>query len=221
METFSHLLAILRDPQQLLAVGGYLGLVLIVFAETGLLIGFLLPGDSLLVTAGLLAATEVVHLNLLWLIILVGLAAILGDAVGYRIGLHMGRHLFRRPDGRFLKRSYLLRTQAFYERHGGKTILLARFVPIVRTFAPIVAGVTGMPYGRFVAWNIAGGAGWVLGLLGCGYFLGRAIPGLATHIDLLVLLIITISLVPLLVESLRHRRVRCAAMDALRQHIPG
>ena len=178
METLRALFEFVRDPRQLVECGGYIGLTLIVFVETGLLIGFFLPGDSLLVTAGLLAATGIVDLNILVLNLLLIPAAIIGDAVGYWIGRRAGRPLFDRPDSRFFKRKHLLQTQAFYERHGGKTIVLARFVPIIRTFAPVVAGVAEMPYRRFAAFNIFGGIGWVVSMTLTGYFLGSAIPGI-------------------------------------------
>ena len=205
METLRSFLEFVRDPRQLIEWGGYVGLTLIVFMETGLLIGFFLPGDSLLVTAGLLAATGVVDLNLFVLMLLLVPAAIIGDAVGYWIGRRAGQALFQREDSRFFKRKHLLRTHAFYERHGGKTIVMARFVPIVRTFAPVVAGVAEMPYRRFAAFNIFGGIGWVVSMLCIGYFLGRAIPGLDKHIELLAMVIIAISLIPLGIEYLRHR----------------
>jgi membrane-associated protein len=205
LETLRSFLEFVRDPRQLIEWGGYVGLTLIVFMETGLLIGFFLPGDSLLVTAGLLAATGVVDLNLFVLMLLLVPAAIIGDAVGYWIGRRAGQALFQREDSRFFKRKHLLRTHAFYERHGGKTIVMARFVPIVRTFAPVVAGVAEMPYRRFAAFNIFGGIGWVVSMLCIGYFLGRAIPGLDKHIELLAMVIIAISLIPLGIEYLRHR----------------
>ena len=214
METLQSWFEFLRDPRQLIQWGGYVGLTLIVFTETGLLVGFFLPGDSLLVTAGLLAATGVVDLNLLWLNLLLIPAAIIGDAVGYWIGRRAGRPLFDRPDSRFFKRKHLLRTQAFYERHGGKTIVLARFVPIIRTFAPVVAGVAEMPYRRFAAFNIFGGIGWVVSMTCVGYFLGSMIPGIDRHIEVLALVIIAISLIPLGIEYVRHRRSGESAAEA-------
>ena len=214
METLRALFEFVRDPRQLVEWGGYVGLTLIVFVETGLLIGFFLPGDSLLVTAGLLAATDIVDLNILVLNLLLIPAAIIGDAVGYWIGRRAGRPLFDRPDSRFFKRKHLLQTQAFYERHGGKTIVLARFVPIIRTFAPVVAGVAEMPYRRFAAFNIFGGIGWVVSMTFTGYFLGSVIPGIDKHIELLALVIIAISLVPLVIEYIRHRRTGESVAEA-------
>ena len=202
------------DWTEVIKTVGYAGLFAIIFAESGLLIGFFLPGDSLLVTAGLLIATGVVQLDLLTLNLLLIPAAIIGDAVGYWIGRRAGEALYSRPDSRFFKRKHLLRTQAFYERHGGKTIVMARFVPIVRTFAPVVAGVAGMSYGRFAAFNIFGGLGWIISMTCLGYFLGTAIPGLDQHIELLALVIIAISLLPLLIEYIRHRRSGEPASEA-------
>jgi len=194
----------LRDPVQLVQWGGYIGLTLIIFAETGLLVGFFLPGDSLLVTAGLLIGSGVVDLNIWTINLLLIPAAIIGDATGYWIGRRAGRALFQREDSRFFKRKHLIQTHEFYERHGGKTIIMARFIPIVRTFAPVVAGVAEMSYGRFAMFNVVGGIGWILSML--GYFLGNTIPGLDKHIELLALVIIAISLLPLGIEYLRHRR---------------
>lgn len=205
LETLLEWFHFLRDPRELVQWGGYIGLTLIIFAETGLLVGFFLPGDSLLVTAGLLIGTGIVDLNILYLNLLLISAAIIGDGVGYWIGRRAGRPLFDRPDSRFFKRKHLLRTQAFYERHGGKTIVMARFVPIVRTFAPVVAGVAEMPYRRFAMYNIFGGIGWIVSMTLLGYFLGNTIPGIDEHIELLALVIIAISLLPLLIEYLRHR----------------
>lgn len=206
METLRSLFELVRDPVRLVELGGYIGLTLIIFAETGLLVGFFLPGDSLLVTAGLLIGTGLVNMNILWLNALLIPAAIIGDATGYWIGRRAGQALFQREDSRFFKRKHLLQTQAFYERHGGKTIIMARFVPIVRTFAPVVAGVAGMTYSRFAMFNVFGGIGWVLGMTLLGYFLGNTIPGLADHIELLALVIIAISLIPIGIEYLRHRK---------------
>ena len=214
METIVSWFEFLRDPRQLVEWGGYVGLTLIIFMETGLLIGFFLPGDSLLVTAGLLIGAGIVQLDLITLNLLLIPAAIIGDAVGYWIGRRAGRPLFDRPDSRFFKRKHLLRTQAFYDRHGGKTIVLARFIPIVRTFAPVVAGVAAMPYRRFAAFNVFGGIGWIVSMTFVGYFLGDTIPGIDEHIELLALVIIAISLIPLVIEYIRHRRTGEQASEA-------
>ncbi len=203
------------NPERLASLG-HLAITIIVFMETGLLIGFFLPGDSLLVTAGLLAATKPmgVELNYGLLMVLLIPAAIIGDAVGYWIGRRLGATLFERPDSRLFKRKYLDQTQAFYEKHGSKTIVMARFVPIVRTFAPVIAGVAKMPYRTFALYNILGGVGWVAGMLSLGYFLGNSFPGLAKRIDVLAIVIILISLIPILIEYLRHRRAGATATTA-------
>ena len=164
--------------------GGYAVLVAIVFIETGLFVGFFLPGDSLLITAGLVAATGV--LDIRWLLILLSVAAIVGDQVGYAIGYRMGPVLFRRPKSLLFNPMHLERTREFYARHGAKTIVIARFVPIIRTFAPVVAGIGRMEYRRFVFYNVAGGLGWVISMTCAGYLLGRAIPNIGSYIHLVV-----------------------------------
>ena len=202
------------DPKMLASLG-YFALVAIVFAETGLLVGFFLPGDSLLVTAGLLAATQPeLGLNIVMLNVLLIPTAIIGDATGYAIGRRMGKTLFQREDSRFFKKKHLLRTQAFYEKHGGKTIVMARFVPIVRTFAPVVAGIANMPYRSFAIYNISGGIGWVTSMTCIGYFLGLSFPALTDHIELLALVIIFVSLIPVGIEYLNHRRAGQSASQA-------
>jgi membrane-associated protein len=193
----------LYNVPEMIRIGGTLGITLIVFAETGLMIGFFLPGDSLLVTAGLFAATG--RLNIVWLNLAVIGAAIIGDATGYWIGYRAGRALYSRPNSWLFRRDHLIKTHAFYERHGGKTIILARFVPIIRTFAPVVAGAATMTYRRFAAYNIIGGAGWALTMTLTGYFLGVMIPNVEKHIDLLVIGVIALSLLPVLISWLRGR----------------
>ena len=188
--------------------GGYVVLTAIVFAETGLLIGFFLPGDSLLITAGLVAAAG--HLNIWWLNGLLILAAIVGDSVGYAIGQRAGPRLFTRPQSLLFNPRHLDRTRAFYERHGAKTIVIARFVPIVRTFAPVVAGVGQMEYRRFIFYNVAGGVGWVTSMTWAGYLLGQAVPNIGDHIHVFVAIVILLSLVPIFVELIRERRRRSA-----------
>jgi membrane-associated protein len=192
--------------------GGYLVLVTIVFTETGLLIGFFLPGDSLLVTAGLVAAAgglDIWRLNALLIA-----AAIVGDSVGYAIGHRTGPRIFRKEESRWFSRRHLLRTREFYERHGGKTIVLARFIPIIRTFAPVVAGVGQMAYRRFLFFNVFGGIGWVVSLTWAGYLLGQSIPNIDRHIHLVVAAVVLLSVLPLGVEwwkaRLRSRRKAAA-----------
>ncbi|TMQ17972.1 MAG: DedA family protein [Candidatus Rokuibacteriota bacterium] len=188
--------------------GGYVVLVVIVFTETGLLVGFFLPGDSLLITAGLVAATGT--LNIWWLNGLLAAAAIAGDSVGYAIGWRAGARLFTRPRSLLFNPRHVERTRAFYARHGAKTIVIARFVPIVRTFAPVVAGVGEMEYRRFLLYNIAGGVGWVTSMTWAGYLLGQAVPNIGDHIHILVAVVILLSLIPIAVEVVRERRRRSA-----------
>jgi membrane-associated protein len=184
--------------------GGYAVLTAIVFTETGLLIGFFLPGDSLLITAGLVAAAG--HLDIWWLNVLLIVAAVVGDSTGYAIGRRLGPRLFTRPQSLLFNPRHVERTRAFYTRHGAKTIVIARFVPIVRTFAPVVAGVGQMEYRRFVFYNVAGGVGWVTGMTWAGYLLGQTIPNIGDHIHVVVAIVIALSLVPIFVELVRERR---------------
>ena len=188
---------------ELVRIGGLIGLIVIVFAETGLLVGFFLPGDSLLITAGLFAAKgdfDIVTLNLALIA-----SAILGDATGYWIGRRTGQALYSRPDSFLFRKEHLRITHEFYERHGGKTIVLARFMPIVRTFAPVVAGAAEMGYRRFATYNIIGGVGWVLSMTLSGYYLGRAVPNIESNIHYLVAAVIALSLLPPAIAWLRSR----------------
>lgn len=201
----------LTNPEQLIqllstAITGWLGYALlfaIVFSETGLLVGFFLPGDSLLFTVGVVAGAgqlDIVTINLLLMA-----AAVIGDGVGYFLGRQSGPHIFNRPDSRFFKRAYLQRTHAFYEKHGGKTIVYARFIPIIRTFAPFVAGVGEMSYPRFLSFNIFGGVGWVLLMTMLGYTLG-GVPVVRQNFEKVVLGIIVISVLPVLREAWKAGR---------------
>jgi membrane-associated protein len=191
----------LTDVEALIRWGGLTGIVTIVFIETGLFIGFFLPGDSLLVTAGIMAAAG--YLDLRWLIPLTILAAIIGDQVNYAIGYRAGVALMSRYE-RF--RPHLERAHAFYEKHGAKTIVLARFVPIVRTFAPAVAGAARMNYRTFVTYNIVGAIIWVLSTTLTGYFLGRAIPHIDRYLHLVIAIVVFLSILPILREWRRERR---------------
>lgn len=184
--------------------GGYLLLFVIVFTETGLLIGFFLPGDSLLITAGLVAGAG--GLNIWWLNALLIVAAIVGDSVGYAIGWRAGPRLFTRQDSLLWSRNHLLRTREFYERYGGKTIVLARFIPIIRTFAPVVAGVGQMAYRRFLFYNVFGGIGWVAGLTWTGYLLGQTIPNIQRHAHVIVAVVVVLSVLPIVRELIVARR---------------
>jgi membrane-associated protein len=186
--------------------GGLAILTAIVFTETGLLVGFFLPGDSLLITAGLVAATGA--LNIWTLNLVLSVAAIVGDSVGYAIGKRLGPALFTRPKSRLFNPKHIERTRLFYERYGAKTIVIARFVPIVRTFAPVVAGVGVMEYRRFLTFNVLGGIGWVASMTWAGYLLGHVIPNINRHIHIVVIVVIVLSVIPIVVEVLRERRRR-------------
>ncbi len=181
----------------------YAALFGIVFSETGLLIGFFLPGDSLLFTVGVVAGAG--HLNLVFVILLLMAAAIIGDTTGYALGRSAGPHIFKRPNSRLFRREHLLQTQAFYEKHGGKTIIYARFIPIIRTFAPFIAGVAEMNYVKFISFNIFGGIGWVFGMTMLGYGLGT-VPLVRRHFEKVILGIILISVLPVIWEFVKSQR---------------
>ncbi|HEY4909612.1 MAG TPA: VTT domain-containing protein [Methylomirabilota bacterium] len=184
--------------------GGYVLLVGIVFAETGLLIGCFLPGDSLLITAGVLAAAG--HLNIWWINVLLMAAAIIGDSVGYAIGARLGPRIFTREKSLLFNPKHVMRTRQFYEKYGPKTIVIARFVPIIRTFAPVLAGVGMMNYRRFLTYNVLGGIGWVASMSWAGYLLGHAVPNISKHMHIVVIVIIVLSCIPIAVEVYRERR---------------
>ncbi len=200
-----------RDLEVLVRLVGYPGLIGIIFAETGLLVGFFLPGDSLLFTAGFLASLGVMDV---WvLLVSLSIAAVVGDQVGFLIGRKAGQALYKREDSRFFKRKHLMAAHEFYEKYGGKTIFLARFVPIIRTFAPTVAGAAEMDYRRFVFFNVAGGIAWVWSMVGGGYLLGQTFPGLKKHIELVVLGIIVASVLPIVWETWKARREKRSQAD--------
>ena len=188
--------------------GGYVVLAAIVFTETGLLVGFFLPGDSLLITAGLVAATG--QLNIWWLNAILMVAAVVGDSVGYAIGRRAGPRLFTRPKSLLFNPRHVERTRAFYARYGARTIVIARFVPIVRTFAPVVAGVAPMEYRQFVLYNVVGGVAWVTSMTWAGYLLGQAVPNINDHIHKVVVIVILLSFIPIVIEVVRERRRRSA-----------
>jgi len=191
-------------PESLLEAFGTLGLFAIVFAESGLLVGFFLPGDSLLFTAGLLASRGTLNFPL----IVVGCAvfAIAGDQVGYVIGRRAGPAIFRRPESRFFHKKNVDRARAYFEKNGPRTIILARFIPVVRTFAPVVAGVGQMDYRKFVTYNVVGGILWGSGVTTAGYVLGESIPDIDKWLLPIIGVIVTISLIPILLELLKMRR---------------
>jgi len=204
------LLGVLTEAQSLDALirwGGYTVLFVIVFVETGLFA--FLPGDSLLISAGLVAAAG--HLNIWWLNVLLCIAAVLGDNVGYAVGARIGSRLFTREKSLLFNPAHVERTRRFYARHGAKAIVIARFVPIVRTFAPVVAGVGEMPYRRFFFYNVAGGIGWVVSMTWAGYLLGQTVPNIDRHVHIVVLIVIALSLLPIPIEILREHRKSSAA----------
>ncbi|MCC6437003.1 MAG: VTT domain-containing protein [Acidimicrobiales bacterium] len=203
----SLLLAVggILDPERLIATFGTIGLFLIIFAESGLLIGFFLPGDSLLFTAGLLSSQDKLP-NIALLVLGCVIAAISGDQAGYVFGRRVGPALFRRPDSRLFKQANVEKARAYFEEHGSKTIVLARFVPIVRTFAPIVAGVSHMPYRTFVMFNVVGGVLWAAGVTTLGYVLGATVPSSDKYLLPAVGVIIVVSLIPVALEIRKARR---------------
>lgn len=203
MEFLWDLFHQIYNVEGLVRVGGLALIVAIVFVETGLMVGFFLPGDSLLVTAGLFAARG--DLSLLTLNLFVSLAAVAGDTLGYWIGAKAGPRIFTRDDSLWFNKKHLLTTQEFYERHGGFTIVIARFMPILRTFAPVVAGVGAMRYPRFLAYNVFGGIGWVLSMTTIGYFLGRAVPNIDRHIHVVIVIVIFLSILPGIIKVVRER----------------
>jgi membrane-associated protein len=200
------LLGVVTGEQSLDALirwGGYALLVAIVFTETGLLVGFFLPGDSLLITAGLVAAAGV--LNIWWVNGLLIVAAVVGDSVGYAIGARLGPALFTREKSLLFNPRHVERTREFYARYGARTIVIARFVPIIRTFAPVVAGVGRMEYRRFLLFNMVGGVGWVISMTWAGYLLGTLIPNVSQYVHVIVVVVIVLSCLPILFELQRAR----------------
>ena len=201
----------LTDPQRLIQLlstvfTGWLGYLLlcgIVFSETGLLVGFFLPGDSLLFTVGVVCGAG--QLNIFAIILALTLSALCGNAMGYTLGRTIGVKLFERPNSKIFRREHLEKTQAFYARHGGKILIYAQFMPIVRTYAAFVAGVAGMGYGRFFSFNVVGSAGWVFSMTMLGYTLGR-VPVVRANFEKVVILIILVSLIPVFLELVKSRR---------------
>ncbi len=198
----------LRDLDALVAWAGYAGLSAIIFTETGLFFGFFLPGDSLLVTAGLLSATpdSPVKFDILALGLLLSAAAILGDNTNYWVGRLSGPRIFNRDDSFFFKKKYVDEAHAFYEKYGAITVVLCRFMPIIRTFAPLVAGVAQMRYRVFLTYSIAGGVSWIWSMLLTGYLLGRYVPGVAQHVEKVIILVVFISILPAIIGGIKARR---------------
>lgn len=208
LESIRHLLHTIYDVRGIVQWGGTTLVCVIVFVETGLFVGFFLPGDSLLVTAGVFAGAG--HLPILSLLFLVTLCAIVGDQLGYWIGRTAGQALYHREDSWFFRRSHLQRAHDFYEKYGGKTVILARFVPIVRTFCPPVAGAANMPYPRYVTYDIFGGALWVGSMILGGYFLGRSVPNIDKRIHWVILIVVFLSVLPAIISIVRARHIASA-----------
>ena len=211
MQSLLDLFHQLTDVQQLVRLGGYVGLTAIIFAETGLLVGFFLPGDSLLVTAGLLSTQPQFGLNMWLLGALLTVAAVIGNTVGYAIGWYSGPKLFKRDDSLLFKKKHLIRANEFFVKHGGKALVIARFMPIVRTFVPVVAGLGRMPLRAYTLYNIVGAVLWIWSMLFIGYFLGRVIPGVENHITKVILVVIFLSLLPGIISWQRERSRASAA----------
>jgi membrane-associated protein len=207
LESILHFLRSLYDPEglkELIRSGGAPLVCTIVFIETGFFVGFFLPGDSLLVTAGIFAAAGVVPLR--WLLVPVMACAIMGDQIGYWIGRTMGPALYRREDSLFFRRSHLQRAHDFYEKYGGRAVIFARFVPIIRTFCPPVAGAARMPYTRYMMFDIFGGVLWVGAMILGGYFLGRSVPNIGQRIHYVIGVVVALSLLPAVISIIKARR---------------
>lgn len=201
--------------ESLIRTVGYVGLFGIVFAESGLLIGFFLPGDSLLFTAGILASQH--YFNIYLLCALLFAAAVIGDSVGYAFGKRMGPRIFKKEDSIFFHKDHIVKAQDFFNKHGGKTIIVARFVPVVRTFAPIVAGVGHMRYSRFLLFNVVGGLLWAVGLTVLGYILGKSVPHIDAYIIPIALVIIVISAAPGVWHILKDAEKRQRILNHLKR----
>jgi membrane-associated protein len=210
VQLLHDLIALLRDPGPIIQWGGYPALAAIIFLETGAMVAFL-PGDSLLFVAGLYAAKG--DLNIVVLNLLLSAMAILGDATSYTLGARVGPKIFSRPKSRFFKPEHVAAAHAFYEKHGGKAIVIARFVPLVRTFVPVVAGVAGMSYRQFATFNIVGGIGWVASMTLGGYFLGQIFPELGRHVEKVIIVIVGLSILPMVIEYIKSRSKQSPAVD--------
>src|SRR5271168_4373217 len=207
LQSILHFLHSLYSPEglrELIRSGGAPLVCTIVFIETGFFVGFFLPGDSLLITAGIFSYAGVIPLK--WLLLPVMFCAIAGDQIGYWIGRSAGAALYRREDSLFFRRSHLQRAHDFYEKYGGRAVILARFVPIVRTFCPPVAGAANMPYARYVMFDILGGIGWVSATILGGYFLGRNVPNISQRIHYVIIVVIALSILPPVISILRSRK---------------
>jgi membrane-associated protein len=206
MQAITDLFHRLSNLPELVRWAGLFGLAAIIFSETGLLVGVFLPGDSLLVTAGLLSARG--YLNVYTLVPVLTVAAICGNSVGYCIGRATGPRIFNRENSLFFNKKHAIRAHEFYEKHGRKTIVLAQFMPIIRTFAPVIAGVGGMKFRTFITFNIIGAVLWIWSMMAIGYFLGSYIPGIDQHIEIVVAVVVFISLLPGIISWYRGRRAK-------------
>jgi membrane-associated protein len=204
MQPISELFHRLSNLPELVHWAGLIGLTAIIFSETGLLVGVFLPGDSLLVTAGLVSASG--YLQISQLVPILPLAAICGNSLGYFIGHSTGPRIFNRENSLFFNKKHAIRAHEFYEKYGRKTIVLAQFMPVIRTFAPVIAGIGGMRFREFMRYNVLGALLWVWSMLGIGYFLGNYIPGIDQHIEIVVVIVVFISILPGLISTYRARR---------------
>ena len=213
MQVLTDLFHRLSNLPELVQWAGLFGIAAIIFSETGLLVGVFLPGDSLLVTAGLLSARG--YLNVYTLVPLLTAAAICGNSLGYFIGRTSGPRIFNRENSIFFNKKHAMRAHEFYQKHGRKTIVLAQFMPIIRTFSPVIAGVGGMEFRTFITFNIIGAVVWIWSMVGIGYFLGSYIPGIDQHIEIVVIIVVFISILPGLIGSYRGRRASRNAAAAV------
>ncbi len=219
LQSLLHFLHLLFDPEglkQLVQAGGPQLICAVVFVETGFFVGFFLPGDSLLITAGIFAAFAAIPLQVLvlkWLLPVM-LCAIVGDQIGYWIGRSAGAALYKREDSFFFRRSHLQRAHDFYEKYGGRAVMLARFVPIVRTFCPPVAGAAKMPYGRYVTFDIFGGIFWVCATILGGYTLGRSVPNIGKYIHYVIGVVVLLSILPAIIGILKSKKTSAQPASA-------
>lgn len=198
----------LVNPESIIKYGGFWLLLFVVFAETGLFVGFFLPGDSLLFTAGLLTATGLIHYHIFFVVLGICLAAIIGNTTGYAFGKQAGKAIFKRKRSFFFKPKHLLAAKEFYEKHGGKAIILGAFLPIIRTFAPIVAGAVELEYKKFVFYNITGAVLWANVMVLSGYYLGMYVPGIKENLHYIVIFLIVITSIPILKTILKERNLK-------------
>jgi len=206
MDGIINFLSQMINPESIIHYGGIYLLLFVIFAETGLFVGFFLPGDSLLFTAGLLCSAGILQIDILLLVGLIIIAAVIGNMVGYVFGKKVGPLLFTRKSGFFFRREQLIDAHAFYLKHGGKTIIIGRFLPIIRTFAPIVAGIIMLEYKKFIMFSLSGATFWVSSFVLTGYFLGKHIPGIENYLEYIVIFLIVIPAIPFLYRSFKIRK---------------